>query len=69
MVHEHTLRAHWELVALVDPVSEDVAQTGNLLPTIFQQRDSAMAVLNVGRMNMDPESRPFISVTICRLRP
>src|SRR5882757_5552215 len=39
-----------ELVALVDPVGEDVAQTGKFASDHFQQRDGAMAVLNVGGM-------------------
>jgi hypothetical protein len=44
-----------KLFPTIDPVGKDVAQPWELHPYLLQQRYRAMAVLDVGRMNMNPE--------------
>src|SRR5580692_1803429 len=44
-----------KLLPTIDPVGKDVAQPRELHPYLLQQRYRAMAVLDVGRMNMNPE--------------
>ena len=46
-----------KLFTAVDPVGKDVAQLGKLHSYLLQQRHRAMAVLDVGRMNMNPEKQ------------
>ena len=48
-------RAHRGADSRVDPVGKDMAQPREFHPYLLQQRYRAMAVLDVGRMNMNPE--------------
>jgi hypothetical protein len=57
-----------QLVAPVDAIGKDALQLGEPAAHSLQQRNSAMAVLNIGR-TLTASRRPFVSVTICRFRP
>jgi hypothetical protein len=44
-----------KLIPSVDPVGKDMAQPGEFRSHLLQQRYGAVTVLDVGRMNMNPE--------------
>src|SRR5258708_30930326 len=42
-----------QLMAAVDPIGKDMAQLGEPISQALQQRYCSMAILNVGRMNVN----------------
>src|SRR5476651_697755 len=46
-----------ELFAAVDPVGKDVAQPREFHSYFLQQRHGAVAILDIGRMNVNPEKK------------
>src|ERR1700756_1285584 len=46
-----------ELFAAINPVGKDMPEPGKALSQAFQQRDSTVDILNVGRMNVDGQQQ------------
>ena len=46
-----------QLIAAIDAIGKDVAQFGELGSQALQQRDGAMYVLHIGRMNVHGEQK------------
>ena len=46
-----------ELIALVHPVGKDLTELGEAVPQPLQQRNGSVAILNVGRVNVDGEQK------------
>jgi hypothetical protein len=58
-----------ELLAAIDAIGKDMSQPRKAAAQLLQQWNGAMAVLNIGWMDINGEQKTIGIVTICRFRP